>query len=129
VEAGLTLEQSFDQYHRNASPGPLRDEFSKVLQQTRTGSSRKEALGSFRDRLQLTDVSLFVTSVVHAEKSGAGIAHTLKQLSATLRDKQVQRAEKTVQELPVKMLMPLLFCIMPVTFLILFGPVVLQLIK
>jgi tight adherence protein C len=129
VEAGLTLEQSFEQYHRNAGAGPLRDEFAKVLQQTRAGSSRKEALGALRDRLRMTDVSLFVTSVVHAERTGVGIAGTLKRLSSTLRDQQVQRAEKAVQEMPVKMLMPLLLCIMPVTFLVLFGPLLLQFLR
>jgi tight adherence protein C len=126
VEAGLSLEQGLSQYLENGKPQPLGEEFTQVLEQTKMGSSRKEALGAMAQRLHLTDVSLFVTSIIHAEKFGTGIAKTLRQLSATVRDKQAQRIEKSVNELPVKMLLPLLLFIMPVTFLIIFGPVLLS---
>ena len=74
----------------------------------------------------MTDFSLFSTSVIQAERFGTGISKTLQQLSMTIRDKQSQRAEKAVQEMPVKLLFPLILFIMPVTFLIIFGPIVLQ---
>jgi Flp pilus assembly protein TadB len=125
-EAGLSLEQAMDQYLKNAKVGPLHDEFSSLLEQTRTGSSRKSALESTSIRLNLTDFSLFTTSLIHAERFGTGISMTLRQLSLTMRDKQTQRAEKAVQEMPVKMLIPLILFIMPVTFLIIFGPILLQ---
>jgi tight adherence protein C len=126
VEAGLSLEQGLSQYLENGKPQPLGEEFTQVLEQAKMGSSRKEALRAMALRLNLTDVSLFVTSIIHAEKFGTGIAKTLRQLSATVRDKQAQRIEKAVNELPVKMLLPLLLFIMPVTFLIIFGPVLLS---
>jgi Flp pilus assembly protein TadB len=126
VEAGLSLEQGLVQYLENTGSQPLANEFSKVLEQTKMGSSRKEALQAMSSRVNLTDVSLLVTSIIHAEKFGTGVSKTLRQLSATLRDKQAQRIEKKVNELPVKMLLPLLLFIMPVTFLIIFGPVLLS---
>ncbi len=129
AEAGLSLEQGLVHYLENAAAQPLVDEFSKVLEQTRMGSSRKEALQAMGRRVNLTDVSLLVSSVVHAEKFGTGIAKTLRQLSSSLRDKQAQRIEKKVNELPVKMLLPLLLFIMPVTFLIIFGPILLSLLN
>jgi tight adherence protein C len=125
-EAGLSLEQGLDQYLRNAKSGPLKDELSKIMEQTRSGAGRKVAFTSVTERLNLTDFSLFTTSVIQAERFGTGIAKTLQQLSMTIRDKQSQRAEKVVQEMPVKLLFPLIFFIMPVTFLIIFGPIVLQ---
>ena len=128
-EAGLSLEQSLDQYLKNAKKGPLHEEFSRLLEQTRTGSSRKNALQSINSRLGLVDFSLFATGLIHAEKFGTGISQTLRQLSITMRDKQSQRAEKAVQEMPVKMLIPLILFIMPVTFIIIFGPVLLQFIQ
>jgi pilus assembly protein TadC len=128
-EAGLSLEQGMDQYLKNTKPGPLRDEFAMVLEQTRSGSSRKNALEAVSARLDLTDFSLFTTSLVHAERFGTGVAKTLRQLALTMRDKQSQRAEKAVQEMPVKMLLPLILFIMPVTFLIIFGPILLQFLQ
>ena len=125
-EAGLSLEQGMEQYLRNAKPGPLKDELSKIMDLTRSGAGRKKAFLSVTEKLDLTDFSLFSTSVIQAERFGTGIAKTLQQLSMTIRDKQSQRAEKAVQEMPVKLLFPLILFIMPVTFLIIFGPILLQ---
>jgi len=125
-EAGLSLEQALDQYLKNAQSGPLKEEFSRIMEQTRIGSGRKAAFTSVTEKLNLTDFSLFSTSVIQAERFGTGISKTLQQLSLTIRDKQSQRAEKAVQEMPVKLLFPLILFIMPVTFLIIFGPIVLQ---
>jgi tight adherence protein C len=128
VEAGLTLDQAWAHYLTNASPHPWREELGRVVQQVQAGSSRKDALATMSQRLDLTDVALFASSVVHAEKAGTGIGITMRRLGSTLRDKQAQRAEKTVQELPVRLLLPLLLCIMPVTLLVLFAPILLRLI-
>jgi tight adherence protein C len=128
-EAGLSLEQAMDQYIRSAAAGPMSYEIGEVLEQTQAGSSRKKAMESVAKRLSLTDFSLFASSVIHAEKFGTGIAVTLRQLARTLRDKQSQWAEKAVQEMPVKLLFPLILFIMPVTFLIIFGPILLQFMK
>lgn len=128
-EAGLSLEQAMEQYLLNGRRGPLATELGAILEQTRTGSGRKQALTVASQKLGLTDFSLFTSSLVHAERFGTGIARTLKQLSRTLRDQQAQRAEKAVQEMPVKLLFPLVLFIMPVTFLIIFGPILLQFLK
>ena len=125
-EAGLSLEQSMDQYLAHSKLGPLSNEFSIILEQTKSGSNRKMALEASSTRLNLTDFTLFTTSLIQAERFGTGISKTLRQLSLTLRDKQSQRAEKAVQEMPVKMLLPLILFIMPVTFLIIFGPILMQ---
>ena len=125
-EAGLSLEQAMDQYLKNAKAGPFKEELRRILEQTRSGSNRKNALESAAAKLDLTDFALFATSLIQAERFGTGVAKTLRQLSLTMRDKQSQRAEKAVQEMPVKMLIPLILFIMPVTFLIIFGPILLQ---
>src|SRR5665213_18200 len=89
-EAGLSLEQALDQYLKNAKSGPLKEEFSRIMEQTRSGSGRKAAFSSVTEKLNLTDFSLFSTSVIQAERFGTGISKTLQQLSLTIRDKQSQ---------------------------------------
>ena len=54
-EAGLSLEQALDQYLRNAKSGALKEEFSKIMEQTRSGSGRKIAFTSVTEKLNLTD--------------------------------------------------------------------------
>lgn len=126
-EAGLSVEQGMEQYLLNAALGPLREEFARVLDRTKTGSSRKEALDVSAKNLNLADFTFFTSSLVQAERFGTGVSKILRQLSLTIRDKQAQRTEKTVQELPVKLLFPLILFIMPVTFLVVFGPILLRL--
>jgi len=128
VEAGLTFDQALAHYLGGARPGPLKDEFAALSGQVRAGAHRREALARLSERLRLTDFTLFSTGVIHAERSGTGLSGVLRRLAATLRDKRSQRAEKAVQELPVKLLLPLLFCIMPVTLLMVFAPVLLRLL-
>ena len=125
-EAGLSLEQAMDQYLRHSKLGALHDEFSIMLDQTKSGSNRKKALEAASARLNLADFTLFASSLIQAERFGTGVSQTLRQLSFSMRDKQTQRAEKAVQEMPVKMLLPLILFIMPVTFLVIFGPILIQ---
>jgi tight adherence protein C len=41
-----------------------------------------------------------------------------------MRVERTQRAEKLANQAPVKMLFPLVVCIFPTVFMILFGPIV-----
>ena len=94
--------------------GPLADEFSRVLREMQIGSSRSEALRGLAERTNLAELRSFVSAMVQADAFGIPIANVLRVQSSEMRVKRRQRAEEKAQQVPVKMTIPLIFCILPV---------------
>ena len=104
--------------------GPLRDEFSMLLKQLKMGKTREEALKAMIVRVDLPALTSFVTALIQADKMGTSLGKVLRIQSTQLRIDRTQRAEKLAGEAPVKMLFPLIACIFPTVFMVLFGPIV-----
>jgi tight adherence protein C len=121
VEAGLGFEASLARTARSGE-GPLPDELLRTLQDVQAGMSRGEALRRLVDRAELDELKHFVLAVVQAESYGIPIAQVLRVQSAELRVRRRQRAEERAQQLPVKILFPLMLCILPALFIVLLGP-------
>lgn len=129
VEAGLNLSGALGQAMEKAPPGPLRNEFAIVLRDLRSGLSRAEALRRMADRLDIPEVTSFVSAVIQAEKMGASLASVLRVQSEQRRNERFQRAEKMAMEAPVKLIAPLILFIFPVTFIVLGFPIVMKFIS
>ena len=124
VEAGLDFTAALDTVVRRGKGGPLRDELSMVLKQLKMGKTREEALKAMIARVDLPALTQFVTALIQADKMGTSLGKVLRIQSTQLRIERTQRAEKLANEAPVKMLFPLIACIFPTVFMILFGPIV-----
>jgi tight adherence protein C len=125
VEAGLGFEAALARTGRSGH-GPLAEELLRTLQDVQAGMSRSEALKRLVERTEVDELQHFVLAIVQAESYGIPIAQVLRVQSAELRVKRRQRAEERAQKLPVKILFPLVFCIMPALFVVLLGPAVLR---
>ena len=119
VEAGLNFIGALQQAMDKAPPGPLRNEFAIVMRDLRAGLSRAEALRRMADRLDIPEVTGFVSAVIQAERMGASLANVMRLQAEQRRNERFQRAEKMAMEAPVKLMFPLLIFIFPVTFLVL----------
>jgi tight adherence protein C len=128
VEAGLAFDAALSQVARNTT-GPLADEFFRVLQEMQIGLGRTEALRALGDRANLPELRGFVTAMVQADAFGVPIANVLKVQARELRIKRSQRAEEQAQKVPVKILFPLIFCILPTLFVIVIGPAAISIIR
>jgi tight adherence protein C len=121
VESGLAFDAAVQQVARNTE-GPLADEFSRVLREMQIGQGRAQALRGLAERTEVDDVKSFVTSMVQADSFGIPIANVLRIQSAEIRMKRRQRAEEQAQKVPVKITVPLIFCILPCLFIAVMGP-------
>lgn len=126
VEAGLNLSGALGQAMEKAPPGPLRNEFAIVLRDLRSGLTRADALRRMADRLDITEVTSFVSAVIQAERMGASLAMVLRVQAEQRRNERFQRAEKLAMEAPIKLVGPLIIFIFPVTFIVLAFPIVMK---
>ena len=126
VEGGLNLQGALTQAMDKGARGPLRNEFSIVLRDLRSGLSRAESLRRMSDRLKIHDITTFVSAIVQAEKMGASLANVLRVQSEQRRSERFQRAEKQAMEAPVKLVFPLVIFIFPITFIVLGFPIAMK---
>ena len=129
VEAGLNLQGALGQAMEKATPGPLRNEFAVVLRDLRAGLSRSDALRRMAERLEIQEITSFVSSIIQAEKMGASLANVLRVQSDQRRSERFQRAEKQAMEAPVKLVFPLVLFIFPVTFIVLLFPIAMKFVS
>jgi tight adherence protein C len=108
VDAGLDFGTALEKVVTSGPPGPLRNEMFIVLQETKIGKTRREALNDFAARVQLQEVTNFVGAVVQADRMGTGFSNVLRIQSAQIRTQRFERAEKMAQKLPVKILFPII---------------------
>jgi tight adherence protein C len=75
------------------------------------------------------DLNTVVQALVQADELGVSIGSMLRIQAEQMRTRRFQRAEKLANEAPVKMLFPLVAFIFPAVFLVLLGPVLVQILK
>jgi len=128
VEAGLGFDAALQKITEKY-PGPLSDEFGKVLNEINMGRPRSEALRDMANRVEVEDITVLIGSIIQADQLGVSISNVLKLQSAQVRANRRMRAEEKAQQAPVKILIPLVLFIFPTILIILLGPAVIQIVN
>ncbi|MFN8194932.1 MAG: type II secretion system F family protein [Nocardioidaceae bacterium] len=121
VESGLGFDAALQQVARNTT-GPLAEEFARVLREMQIGQGRNDALRGLSERTNLADLRSFVSALAQADSFGIPIGQVLRVQSSEMRVKRRQKAEEKAQQVPVKITVPLIFCILPCLFISVMGP-------
>jgi tight adherence protein C len=127
VEAGLGFESAMARAGKNGK-GPLAEELVRTLQDIAVGQPRREAYLALAERTAVTDLRRFIRAVVQADAYGVSIADVLRTQAQEMRLKRRQRAEEKAMQIPVKVIFPLILCILPTLFIVLLGPAVMDII-
>lgn len=125
VEAGLSFDGAMSRVVSNIQ-GDLCDEFGKSLKEIRMGIERKVALRNMSNRCEVDELSMFITSIIQADELGVSLGKVLRIESDNLREHRKQVVREKAMKAPVKMLFPLVFFIFPAIFIIILGPVVIE---
>ncbi|MBL7084759.1 MAG: type II secretion system F family protein [Candidatus Omnitrophica bacterium] len=128
VGAGLDFMMALDKVVQRAQSSPFIEELSQVYQEVKVGKSRADALRAMAYRIHLPDISSFVRTLINAERMGTPIGDVLRVQSEETRRWRFQRAERQALKAPIKLLLPLVFFILPVVMIIVGGPIILQFI-
>jgi tight adherence protein C len=126
VDAGLNFSGALKQAVEKGPAGPMKNEFKIILRDISSGQTRADALLRMEKRVLLKDVSVFVNAVIQAEKMGSSLKETLMIQAEQRLDERFQQAEKAAMEAPVKLIVPLVVFIFPLTFVILLFPMVVK---
>ncbi len=99
-------------------------EFGKVVAEMNIGLSRRESLQNMAARTGVEDVHAFVAVLLQADQFGLSIAKVLHTQSEEMRNRRWQRAEEESRKVPIKMLFPLVFLLLPAMLGITVGPTI-----
>lgn len=131
VEAGLDFVLALKrvtavpQYQKE----PLVAELSGVLHEMSLGKRRSEALRAMAKRVGLPELTSFVRTMVQADRMGTPIAQVLAAIAEDMRLQRLTRAERAALKAPIKILGPLIFCIMPCVGILIGAPIFLQFMR
>ncbi|HEX2998994.1 MAG TPA: type II secretion system F family protein, partial [Armatimonadota bacterium] len=128
VEAGMAFDAAMQKVAEKME-GPLSEEFTQVTYEVRIGKLRRDALRDLRDRCGVEDLNTFIAAIIQAERQGLGIGQVLRVQSEQLRALRRERAREMAMKIPIKMLFPLVFLVLPALFIIILGPALINMMK
>jgi tight adherence protein C len=128
VEAGLSLNAAIAQVVQNV-PGVLSSEFARMLQEIQLGVPRSDAFRHLSDRTDVEELNAFALAMIQADVFGVSIASVLRTQAQQLRIKRRQRAEAKAMQTPVKIVFPLVLCVLPALFVVIIGPGAIRIFK
>jgi tight adherence protein C len=127
ADAGLGFDQSLQRVSEHWSTA-IGLELGRVVAEMEMGSSRREALRNLADRLDVSELSSFVSVIIQSEQLGMSISETLHAQAEQMRIERRFRAQEQARTIPIKMLVPLAFLIFPAILAVILGPAIPQIL-
>lgn len=124
VEAGLDFGQAISRITTASKANALTREFERLIAELKLGVARADALARMAKRIRVPSLDALAATLIQADRFGASIGPTLRAHAQRVRGERMMRAEKAGAMAAQKALIPLIVCIMPVTFIVVFGPLV-----
>ena len=129
VEAGLDFTSALGRIIKRQPNSALSQELGESLRQIQMGVPRADALRDLGKRVVMEEVTQVTSALIQADELGASLGPILRIQAEQFRIRRSQAAEKAAMEAPVKLLFPLICFFFPATFIIIFGPILLQFLR
>ena len=126
VEAGLDFTVAMSRLVQKLGRSALGHELSKTLKEIQMGATRKTALRALADRIGMLEVSFLAAALIQADELGSSLGPILRIQGEQLRQRRFMAAEEMAMKAPVKMIFPLAIFILPITMIVILGPVLIK---
>jgi len=125
IEAGLDFVNAVKWVIDRTPHTPMTEELAFVVEEIKWGKPRIQALKDMSHRLEIPEMTSFVQTIIQAERMGTPVSEAFAILSEDARGQRFHRGERIALQAPIKILLPLIFFIMPVIGIIVGGPILL----
>lgn len=129
VEAGLSVQGALQLAAQSGPQGILRNALAEALAEMRTGVTRTAAIKALAERSNSPIARTWAAALAQAEALGISLGPVLRAQAAQCRSDLHLQAEQLATQAPVKMLLPLIACIFPCTFIVLAFPIAVQMLQ
>ncbi|MBF38474.1 type II secretion system F family protein [Idiomarina sp. UBA4520] len=126
MASGVPLILALEKVADSCNERLLASEINAVVQRLRRGNGFDASMKALSDGCDAKPIKEWVTMLVKGHQQGASLTKPLRFFAHQLRQELLNSAEKRAQEAPVKLLFPLVTCFFPVNFLVILGPIILQ---
>lgn len=128
VEAGMSIEAAFQKVASEigASSIELAEELSQTTAELAYLQERRMAYENLAMRTGHPGVKSVATALIQAERYGTPLGQALRVMAKENRDMRMSAAEKKAAALPAKLTVPMIVFFLPVLFLVIGGPAMLN---
>jgi tight adherence protein C len=131
VQAGMSTEAAFGKVSKEVASQSidLAEELSLTTAELSYLQDRRNAFENLGKRTGLPGIKAVATALIQAERYGTPVSQALRVMAKENRDARMAEAEKKAAALPPKLTVPMIVFFLPVLFVVILGPAVLQVMK
>ncbi|GJE61134.1 type II secretion system F family protein [Methylobacterium trifolii] len=131
VESGMAVEHAFRRVSTEiaSSSVVLAEELALMTAEMSYLPDRRQAYENLGMRIGLDAVKAVATALIQAERYGTPIGQALRVLGQESRDQRMNEAEKKAASLPPKLTVPMILFFLPVLFVVIITPAVIQIMR
>jgi tight adherence protein C len=128
VESGMSIDSAFKKVSEEIGSQSiaLAEELTLTSAELSYLQDRRSAYDNLAKRTNMDNVKSVCMALVQAERYGTPLGQALRILAQEDRDMRMAEAEKKAAALPPKLTVPMILFFLPVLFIVIMGPAVIQ---
>jgi tight adherence protein C len=131
VQSGMSVESAFGKVSGEVGSQSLElaEELSLTTAELSYLQERRQAYENLGKRTGIAGIKAVATALIQAERYGTPVGQALRVMARENRDMRMAEAEKKAAALPPKLTVPMIIFFLPVLFVVILGPAIIQVFK
>ena len=131
VQSGMSVEAAFQKVSAEVGSQSLElaEELSLTTAELSYLQDRRQAFENLGKRTGIPGIKAVATALIQAERYGTPVGQALRVMARENRDMRMSEAEKKAAALPPKLTVPMIIFFLPVLFVVILGPAIIQVFK